>query len=401
MRQLALALVVFCFSTCVLSAQTFGEITGTVKDPSGAVVPGSSITATNTATNAMRSTVTNEAGIYSFPALVPGLYSVKAELAGFQPVARNNIELQVQQVARVDFTLAVSQATETVQVSEFAQLLTTESATVGTVIAGNTIVDMPLNGRNFLQLVSLSPNVSYGFVAPGQAAGRQGGTRANQNISISGMRGTWNNYTLDGIANTDPNFNLYVQLPSVDALQEFKVQSGIYPAEFGREAGQVNVSTKPGSNEFHGTLFEFLRNDALDAKDYDFVGTSPKKNPYRQNQYGFTVGGPVWIPKLFNGKNKLFFMTNWEGYKSRKAVNALYTVPPDSWRNGDFSSLLPNIQLYDPYSRVTVNGVTTATPFLNNQIPRQRFDPTSVKLLELWPRVNLPTQDIAQNFLNP
>src|SRR5204863_9619137 len=113
------------------------------------------------------------------------------------------------------------------------------------------------------------PNVSYGFVAPGQAAGRQGGTRANQTISISGMRGTWNNYTLDGIANTDPNFNLYVQLPSVDALQEFKVQSGIYPAEFGREAGQVNVSTKSVTNNYHGTVFEFLRNSELDAKPYD------------------------------------------------------------------------------------------------------------------------------------
>ena len=400
MRQLLFALVLF-LSVRVVSAQTFGEITGEVKDPSSAIVPGAMVTVTNTATNAVRSTVTNEAGLYSFPALVPGVYSVKVELTGFQSLVRNNIELQVQQVARVDFTLAVSQTSETVQVNEFAQLLTTESATVGTVISGNTIVDLPLNGRNFLQLVSLSPNVAYGFVAPGQAACRQGGTRANQNISISGMRGTWNNYTLDGIANTDPNFNLYVQLPSVDALQEFKVQSGIYPAEFGRSAGQVNVSTKPGGNDFHGTLFEFLRNDALDAKDYDFAGTSPAKNPYRQNQFGFALGGPVWIPKLFNGKNKLFFMANYEGYKSRRTVNALYTVPPDAWRNGDFSSLLPNTQLYDPFSRVTVNGVTTATPFPNNQIPRERFDPTSVKLLEFLPRANVNTPTVSQNFQNP
>jgi hypothetical protein len=233
MRRLLWAMAL-CLCSRIVFAQTFGEITGEVKDPSGAVIPGAPVIATNTSTNAMRQTVTNEAGIYSFPALVPGPYSVKVELPGFQSVARA-LELQVQQTARVDFTLAIGQNTETVQVSEFAQLLTTESATVGTVISGSTIVDLPLNGRNFLQLVSLSPNVAYGFVAPGQAAGRQGGTRANQNISISGMRGTWNNYTLDGIANTDPNFNLYIQLPSVDALQEFKVQSGIYPAEFGRE----------------------------------------------------------------------------------------------------------------------------------------------------------------------
>src|SRR5207245_7662187 len=125
----------------------------------------------------------------------------------------------------------------------------------------------------------------------------------------------------------------------------------------------------------------FLHNDALDARDYDFAGTPPAKNPYRQNQYGFTVGGPVWIPKVFNGKDKLFFMSNWEGYKSRKTVNALYTVPTEAWRNGDFSSLLTNTQLYDPYSRVTVNGVTKATPFLNNVILLVRFALNFVMLL--------------------
>src|SRR5438105_3106204 len=155
MRHL-LFMFVLCLSVRVVSAQTFGEITGEVKDPSGAIVPGAPVTATNIATNAVRSTVTNEAGIYSFPSLVPGMYSVKVELPGFQPVTRN-LELQVQQAARVDFTLAVGQNTETIRVSEFAQLLTTESATLGTVIAEKTIVDLPLNGRNFLQLVALSP----------------------------------------------------------------------------------------------------------------------------------------------------------------------------------------------------------------------------------------------------
>src|SRR6185436_7854148 len=144
--------------------------------------------------------------------------------------------------------------------------------------------------------------VTFGFTPAAQAAGREGGTRAQVTMSLSGSRATWNNYTLDGITNTDVNFNLYIVLPSVDALQEFKVQSGIYPAEFGREAGQVNVSTKSGTNAFHGTIFEFVRNDAFDAKNYDFLDTHPDKSPYRQNQYGFTVAGPVWIPKLFNGR---------------------------------------------------------------------------------------------------
>src|SRR5713226_5019383 len=264
MRQISI-LLGLCLPINAASAQTFGEITGEVKDQSGAVAPNASLTVTNTATNAARNTRTNEAGIYSFPALVPGPYQVKVEAPGFQPMVRSNIELQVQQTARIDFSLTVGQATQTIEVSGSAQLLTTESATVGTVIEQQSIVDLPLNGRNFLQLVALSPNVTFGFAAPNNVQRRQGGSRTEQNISIAGMRGVWNNYTLDGVSNTDVNFNLYIQLPSVDALQEFKVQSGIYPAEFGREAGQINVSTKSGTNDYHGTVFEFLRNSELDA----------------------------------------------------------------------------------------------------------------------------------------
>ena len=401
MRQLLL-LVGLCLSAGFVSAQTFGEITGEVKDPSGAVAPNAPVTATNIATNAIRSTVTNLAGIYSFPALIPGNYQVKVEASGFQSVVRSNIELQIQQTARVDFTLVVGATSQTVEVSGAAQLLSTESATVGTVIEQKSIVELPLNGRNFLQLVALSPNVSYGFAAPAQAAGRQGGSRANQNISLAGMRGTWNHYTLDGVENTDVNFNLYIQLPSIDALQEFKVQSGIYPAEFGREAGQINVSTKSGSNVYHGTVFEFLRNDAIDAKPYDFIGTSPKKAPLRWNQYGFTLGGPVVIPKVFNGKDKLFFMSNFEGFKSRRTDLILYTTAPSAWRNGDFSGF--PTQLLDPLTRVKANGVTTALPFAGNIINPLRFDPTSQKLLAFYPLPNVDVNNVrnpVNNLQNP
>src|SRR5712691_93540 len=399
MRQLFVFLGLF-LSIGVVSAQTFGEITGEVKDQSGAVAPNASVTATNTATNASRTTRSNQAGIYSFPALVPGRYQVKVEAPGFQPVVRSDIELQVQQTARIDFTLTVGQATQTIEVSGAVQLLTTENATVGTVLEERRITEMPLNGRDFLQLVALSPNVTYGFQAPNQAVGRQGGTRATENIAISGMRGTWNNYTLDGISNTDPNFNLYIQLPSIDALQEFKVQSGIYPAEFGREAGQINVSTKSGTNDFHGTVFEFLRNSELDAKPYDFIGTSPTKAPFRWNQYGFTLGGPIRIPKLFNGRNKLFFMSNFEGFKSRRTDLYLYTTAPDSWRHGDFSSFTTT--LYNPFTRTTgPNGVVTAMPFPGNKIDPKYFDQTSIKLMEFWPLPNLNTPTVSNNYQNP
>src|SRR5713226_4018071 len=380
MRQI-LVVLGLCLPVGVTWAQTFGKITGEVKDQSGAVAPNASLTVTNTATNVSRNTRTNEAGIYSFPDLVPGPYQVKVEAPGFQPMVRSNIELQVQQTARIDFTLTVGQATQTIEVSGAVQLLTTENATVGTVIEEKRITEMPLNGRDFLQLVALSPNVTFGFQAPNQAVGRQGGTRATENIAISGMRGTWNNYTLDGVANTDVNFNLYIQLPSVDALQEFKVQTGIYPAEFGREASQINVSTKSGTNTFHGTVFEFLRNSVLDAKPYDFIGTNPAKAPFRWNQYGFTLGGPVRIPKLFNGKNRLFFMSNFEGFKSRRTDQGLYTTAPDSWRHGDFSSF--KTTLYNPFTRVPhSDGSVTATPFPGNQIDQKYWDQPSLKFTQ-------------------
>src|ERR1700730_826530 len=391
-----LSMILWLSLAGVVAAQTAGQITGEVHDQSGAAAPNAAVTVTNTGTNASRSTTTNDAGIYSFPSLVPGTYQVRVALQGFQPVVRTDIELQVQQTARVDFTLNVGQATQAVEVSGAVQLLTTENATVGTVIGQKSIEDLPLNGRNFLQLVALSPNVTYGFMAPNNEQRRQGGTRTEQNISIAGMRGTWNYYTLDGIDNTDVNFNLYVQLPSVDALQEFKVQSGIYPAEFGREAGQINVSTKSGTNDYHGTLFEFLRNSVVDARPYDFEGTSPAKSPFRWNQYGFTVSGPVEIPKLFDGKNKLFFMSNFEGFKSRRTDTGIYKTAPDSWRDGDFSAMVA--PLYDPKTRVG----NTATPFQGNMIDSSRFDPISVKLMsEFWPLPNTDVLTFDPNFRTP
>src|SRR5258707_11901065 len=204
MRHLVMVMGL-CLAISVASAQTSGEITGEVKDQSGAVAPNAAVTVTNAGTNAARSTTTNGAGIYSVPSLVPGTYQVKVEAPGFQSMLRTNVELEVQQTARVDFTLTVGQATQTIEVSSSAAMLTTENATVGTVIEQKSIVELPLNGRDFLQLVALSPNVSFGFASPNQSQRRQGGSRSEQNIAVAGMRGTWNNYTLDGISNTDPN----------------------------------------------------------------------------------------------------------------------------------------------------------------------------------------------------
>ena len=377
-------------------SQTLGSIVGEIKDPSGAVAPNVKVTAINTETNVSRETLTNTAGIYTFPALIPGNYTIKVEASGFQLMRRSNIELQVQQTASIDFVLAIGQNTQAVEVSGVAALLNTEDATVGTVIEERRIIELPLNGRNFFSLVALSPNVTYGFTPAQQASGRLGGTRSTLTMSLSGARATWANYTLDGITNTDVDFNTYIMLPSVDALQEFKVQSGIYPAEFGREAGQVNVSTKPGGNTFHGSAYEFLRNNKLDARSYDFLSStrsatnpSPVSTPYRQNQYGFTLGGPVRIPKIFNGKNRLFFMSNYEGFKSRTTTTSIATTMPQAMRDGDFSGV-PNT-LLDPLSRTGTPPNVVTTPYPGNKVPSNRFDKASLLLMsKFFPLPNLP-----------
>src|SRR5713226_3799396 len=380
--------------------QTFGSIGGEVRDSSGAIAADVTVTVVNTGTNATRTVTTNDAGEYFFPSLPPGVYTVKAEKPGFRTVVRNQIELQVQFAARIDFELQIGQVSESIEVQADAALLVTDNATVGTVIENRRIVDLPLNGRNYLQLVSLAPNVSFGFQSAGQAGSRQGGIRADQSISVAGQRANFNHYTLDGVENTDPNFNTFVVLPSIDALQEFKVQTGIYPAEFGRAATQINVSTKPGSNAYHGTLFYFLRNDKLDAKNYAFTAARPPKDPFKWNQFGFTLGGPVSIPKLFSGKNRLFFMSNYEWFRQRRQVQAISSLPSAAMLDGNFSELPKGTQgIFDPKTRVNQSGTIAATLFPGNLIPKSRFHPVSQKLLEFYPAANLPNPQLNSNFI--
>ena len=380
-----------------LFGQTLGGIVGEVRDATGGAIVGANVTVTNTGTNAVRSAPSNDAGLYSFPGLVPGPYTVRVEMAGFRPSAKA-IELQVQQQARVDFTLDVGQVTESVEVSAQSTALNTEDATVGTVIEQRRILELPLNGRNFLQLVSLSPNVTSGFSNQGQASVRQGGDRATQNMSIAGQRSSWNYFTLDGVTNTDPNFNSYVVLPSVDMLQEFKVQSGIYPAEFGHAAAQINVSTKGGTNQYHGSLYEFIRNDKFDAKQtYSFSAsdrTTPK-TPFQWNQYGFNLSGPITIPKVINGKDKLFFTSNYEGFRQVTRPTNVYSVASQAMRGGDFSAL--NTTIWDPLGRsLAPDGRTVvATQFSNNMIPANRLAPQSAKLYEFEPLPNSPSESAA------
>lgn len=386
-------LYVVCFVLVLglpMLSQTLGEITGQIRDTTSAAVPEVVVTIVNLATNATRSSVTNEAGIYSFPSLPPGSYSLKAEKPGFKSATSSNIEVQVQQTVRLDLDITVGSVSETIEVTAQASALTTENSTLGTVVENKRIVELPLNGRNYLQLVSLSPNTSTGFPSAGQARSRQGGFRSEQSIAVAGQRSSFNHYSLDGVENTDPNFNTFVIQPSIDALQEFKVQTGVYPAEFGRATAQINVLTKSGGNQFHGTLFEFLRNEKLDAKNYAFRSARPPKDPFKWNQYGGTLSGPVMIPKLLNGKDRLFFMGNYEAFRQRRSTQALYSLPSAAMRGGDFSEIANGI--YDPRTRsVAADGTITSNPFPGGIIPADRIDPISKRLLEFYPAPNLVT----------
>jgi hypothetical protein len=396
MIRIRMALVILMFvvslSTGALYAQTFGEVTGRVTDASGAVMSRASITLTNTNTNSTRQAASTDAGVYAFPSVPPGPYTLKTEVQGFKTWTSQPFEVQVQQVVRLDIVLQVGETSESIEVTAPLALLQAENSTLGTVIENKVVTELPLNGRQYLNLVALTPNANVLSPSAGQAGARLGGERAQQSISAGGQRIFYDYYTLDGVNNMDVNFNSYVALPSIDAIQEFKVQTGVYPAEYGHQSTQVNVLTKSGGNKYHGTLFEFLRNDVLDAKDYQFV-SSPAAKTLKWNDYGFELDGPVRIPHLFNGQDKLFFMSNYEAFRNRRTVSNKFTVPTTKMFAGDFSELLPGTIIYDP---------TTGLPFPGNIIPSNRLDPISLKFLNYYNSApTLGVNNFVQNDLQP
>ena len=395
------AVIGLCFSGSLRAQAPVGEITGTVTDATGGVVAGAVVSINNAAVNLQRSSATNSAGVYSFPALPPGTYTVKVEMQGFKSEVRGDIILQVSQVARLDFTLQVGSLTDVVEVTGGAPVIETNTTAVGTVIENRRIVELPLNGRNYLQLASLIPGATTNGPASSQGQGRMGGTRNEFALNIAGQRVHFNHFTLDGVENTDSNFNTYLFLPSIDALQEFKVESGIMTAEYGRALAQVNVTTRSGTNDYHGALFEFLRNADLDAKNFFDSGSKPIP-PFKRNQFGGTLGGPVRIPKVINGKDKLFFFFDYEGLRERKALSQTATVPSAAYQAGDFSTS-PAV-VTDPNSRVvdSTGKLISATPFPGNIVPANRITPQTAKFfsLGLYPIPNINPNVVANNFLN-
>ena len=385
--------------------QTTGTILGTVRDNTGAVVSGAKVTITETSKGTATAYTTDESGSFNAPFLIPGTYAVAAEMAAFKRQIREGVTLQVDQKARVDFTLEVGQVSETVNVTAAVPLVRSESAELGEVITERAVRELPLNGRNFAQLVYLAPGVTAGQVGENLSGASTFNPRAGANFNALGHHGNSNGWLVDGIDNNEYTFNTVIVQPSIESVREFKVLTGVYSAEFGRGAGVVSVSTKSGSNELHGNAFEFLRNDKLDARNY-FANPAIPKAPLRRNQYGVAFTGPVVLPKIYNGKNRTFFFADYFGLREIRGLTFVNSVPTAKVRVGDFSEYErtagSRILVFDPLTtrlNPAFNSgapVSAANPqflrdaFANNIIPANRINAVGRNVASVYPLPNAP-----------
>ena len=388
-KIILLSLVLFAVFSAE-AQQGRGTIFGTVTDSSGAAVKSAKVNIRNTDTNATAVSESNAEGYYLSPPLIVGSYEVSAQAAGFKTEIRSGITLQVDQHAEVNLQLQVGSATESVQVVGEVSLVNTENASVGQVIENKRVQDLPLNGRNAFALVQLSPDV-HSNAGPNQSGFADRGTSLSD-WSINGGPNAANLLLVDGtVAQNSYYPDLNADL-AVDAVQEFKVQSGSMSAEYGFTLGGViNVATKAGTNQYHGTAYEFFRNNDLDARNA-FATVRPE---YRYNQYGAAVGGPFSLPKIYNGKNRSFFFVNWEQYNYITYGSSITSTPPLAQRTGDFSQLFTAtgqlIPIYDPATTV-VNPSGSGyirSPFPGNVIPKSRLDPVAQAMNAFYPAPNL------------
>jgi carboxypeptidase family protein len=388
--SVAVAAVALLCAAPNLVAQTAGSIAGHLADPQGASLPDADVTLTNVDTNTSRATKSTGSGDYTFTEVPPGNYKVQAQRQGFKTSVSESFAVQVAQSVKLDLTLQIGVVTESVDVSAAGTLLQAENPTLGTVVEHAELAELPLlNGRNYLGLVALASNVNMGSPGSGQAGSRLGGERAGESIAVGGQRIMFDYYTLDGVVNTDPDFNTYVAQPSPDGIGQMKVQTGVYSAEFGHEASQINVMTKSGTNTFHGAAYEYIRNNYVEAQPYFFPervapGTHQTVTPFKYNDFGFELDGPVRIPKLYNGRDKFFFMVDTEWYRTRSSNrNASATVPTPAQAAGNFQGDF--YQYVDPNTGIhnvpiIIYNPVTHLPFPNNTIPN--VAPQSTALLK-------------------
>jgi carboxypeptidase family protein len=397
-QKITISIMLFSVLLLLIAPSIFaqavsGTILGTVTDPTDAVVTGAKVTLTHSATGYTRTIVSDSAGEYIAPSLPSGIYSISAEATGFRKIIIANVRLDVDQKARVDLKLQVGTASEEITVEGGAALVQTDTSDLSGTVNETQIKNLPLNGRDFVQLTRIIPGVMRGI--PGANIDGAGSLawRASASFSANGLRTRDNTFLLDGVDNNETWLNSVVIFPSIDALEEFKVQTSTYSAEFGRSSGGVvNIQIKSGANDFHGNAFEFLRNDKLDANDFFNNKFGREKPPFKQNQFGGTLGGRII-------RDKTFFFMDYQGGRIRDSKAYLSTVPTQKMRNGDFSEL--KNQIYDPL---------TGLPFDGNVIPNGQVDPASRNIInQLYPEPNVSGQlsptgsgQIINNFLyNP
>jgi len=352
------------------------SLVGNVTDATGSTVAGAQVTALNQGTNETINTTTNDAGNYEFQFLKAGSYTITVKKQGFTTSTTKDIALSANQTVRTDISLKVGSVDTTVEVTADVPPIKTEDAAINEVISTKSTVELPLNGRNPLRLAITTPGVIAGFKTP---SGNPGG---GEGFIGAGTREIMNSVSLDGVSIMNNLITTTTYRPSVDAVQEVQVQTGTYPAQYGGYLGvQVNMVTKGGSNEFHGAAFEFVRNDKLDARNFflrrQADGRAGNKAPLRQNQYGVQFNGPVWIPKVYDGRNKTFFMFGWESLRSYTQAPAIDSVFTQRMRNGDFGE-----------QPAAVRDPLTGTPFANNVIPASRHSAQAIRLLQYMPLPN-------------
>src|SRR5579864_2718901 len=333
----SMVLLAVCTAGAAVGQTVSTQILGRVTDPAGAVIPGATITARRTATGDVRTTKTNETGNYTFPLLDVGDYEVTCVAPAFKTETANGINLELEQKLRLDFQLQIGQQADKVEVTAAAPLLLTEDATLGSVVDERRLLELPTNGRNFAQTATLQAAVVYGTTRMGVDGQQTMALRAMPGqivgLSANGQRDLNQNITLDGVSAVDGFKNAMLFVPSIEVVEEFKVQSAAYSAEFGMNSGaQASVIIKSGTNQLHGTAFEFLRNHDLDARNF-FLPAPHPKNILHRNQFGGVASGPI-------KKNKTFWLFNYEGRREIRGTANQYTVPTLAMRAGDFSEFL-------------------------------------------------------------
>ena len=362
---------------------TLGSISGSVFDPSSAAIPGARVTVLNTQTGVPRVVTTNNDGFFQALSLIPGIYSVDVTAPNFNRQLQDKLKLDVAGAISLTFRLSVGQVSEAIRVEAEGEQLKATEGVISTTIDNTKVVELPLNGRNFNNLIRLTPGATRGTNAGGP-------TLNGTTFSVTGSRSDQSNYTLDGTYNNGTFFKTAAIAPSIDAISEFKIQTNM-SAKFGAAGGaNIAVSIRSGTNEYHGSAYEFLRNSQLDSRDY-FAARRP---PFKFNQFGFTLGGPLSIPKLYNAKNRTFFFFNYEAFKQRRGVTQLGTIPNAAWKSGDLSRNLdgqtPLPVLFDPNTErqtgVDALGrpLYTRDAFAGNRIPLTRSPAYARAYMGLW-----------------